>query len=118
MSWSYIMMQVFDIVLRVPPLFVMDSILNQTFLHTWVPENMLASHTTFLAWIIFEMICKCDNITVMHLFKLKFCTKKTNTVNNHKLLSIALSHTLSQATSPYRKIWKLGVSYPFNDLFI
>ena len=34
-SWRLKMVQIFDVILRVPPLFMMDSILNLTFLHIW-----------------------------------------------------------------------------------
>ncbi len=56
MSWSYSMMEIVDVMLRVPPLFVMDSILKQTFLVSSL--RMEHSGVSSLLWLCLALICK------------------------------------------------------------
>ena len=63
-----------DILLRVPSLFILDAVLNGSFLSSWIPEEMPAFGLTMLAWVLIYMTSMCTKCTKSFSL-LKLCLK-------------------------------------------
>src|SRR5258708_2895744 len=91
MSWRLYIIQMLDIILRVPPLFVLDSMLNGSLPAFWIADNVRRQtipnefiHN--ISWILFRTLGM--RLLGSKLFGVLFNITYNTTTMNSKILSL------------------------------